>query len=107
MKLLYLFSALLCLNLSVAQNIKTINKGKVIPKNYNVSVPYKDMRGLVIVQAVIKDKTYDFLVDTGAMSAISQELSEEFGLRSNTELDVSDASDLRQNMKLVILPPVR
>ena len=77
MKILYLFSALLCLNVSVAQNIKTLNKGKVVQNNYNVTVPYKDISGLVIVQAVIKSKTYDFIVDTGAMSAISQQLYDE------------------------------
>lgn len=96
----------MCLNLSIAQNIKTINKGKVVQKNYNVSVPYKDIRGLVIVQAVIEGKTYDFLVDTGATSAISQKLCDELGLKSNTGLDVRDSSNLRQNMKLVTLPPV-
>jgi hypothetical protein len=107
MKILYLFAALLCLNLSVAQNIKTLNKGKVVQKNYNVSVPYKDIRGLVVVQVVIENKTYDFLVDTGAMSAISQELSDELGLKSNAGLDVRDSSNLRQNMKLITLPPLQ
>lgn len=107
MRLIYLLSALLCLNLSVAQNIKTLNKGKVVQKNYNVTVPYKDMNGLVIVQAVIKGKAYDFIVDTGAMSAISQELYDELGLKSDKGLDVDDSSDLRQNMKLVKLPPVQ
>lgn len=107
MKLLYLFSALLCLNLSVAQNIKTLNKGKVVQKNYNVTVPYKDISGLVIVQAVIKGKTYNFIVDTGAISAISHELYDEFGLKSDAGLDVSDSSNLLQNMKLVTLPPVQ
>ncbi|TPD67317.1 retropepsin-like aspartic protease [Flavobacterium microcysteis] len=108
MKLLYLFSALLCLNLSTAQTIKTLNKGKVVQKNYNVSVPYKDINGLVIVEAVIKGKTYNFIVDTGALSAISQELYNELGLQSdNNGLDVGDSSNLRQNMKLVTLPPVQ
>lgn len=107
MKLVYLLSALLCLNLSVAQNIKTLNKGTVTPKKYNTSVPYKDISGLVIVQAVIKGKTYDFIVDTGAMSAISQQLYDELGLKSNSGLDVEDSSDLRQNMKLVTLPSIQ
>jgi hypothetical protein len=107
MKLLYLFSALLCLNLSVAQNIKTLNKGKVVQKNYNVSVPYEDIKGLVIVQATIKGKTYNFIVDTGAMSAISQQLCDELGLKSDAGLDVSDSSNLSQNMKIVTLPPVQ
>lgn len=107
MKILYLFSALLCFNLSVAQNIKTLNKGKVVQKNYNVSVPYKDINGLIIVQAVIKGKTYDFIVDTGAISAISQQLYDELGLNSDAGLDVSDSSNLFQNMKHVTLPPVQ
>src|SRR6478735_9208191 len=92
MKIFYLLSALLCLNLSVAQTIKTFNKGKVVQKNYNVSVPYKDIRGLVIVQALINNKAYDFIVDTGAVTAISQELCDELGLKSNAGLDVSDSS---------------
>ncbi|MBC8644844.1 clan AA aspartic protease [Flavobacterium lindanitolerans] len=107
MKLLYLVSALLCLNLSTAQNIKTLNKGRVVQKNYNVSVPYQDINGLVIVEAVIKGKTYNFIVDTGALSAISQELYNELGLESVNGLDVGDSSNLRQNMKLVTLPPVQ
>jgi len=107
MKLLYLFSALLCLNLSTAQTIKTFNKGKVVQKNYNVSVPYKDINGLVIVETVIKGKTYNFIVDTGAMSVVSQQLYDELGLQSDTGLDVGDSSNLRQNMKRTMLPPVQ
>lgn len=107
MKLLYLISALLCLNLSTAQNIKTLNKGRVVQKNYNVSVPYQDINGLVIVEAVIKGKAYNFIVDTGALSAISQELYNELGLQSDNGLNVGDSSNLQQNMKLVTLPPVQ
>lgn len=107
MKLLYLFSALMCLNLSVAQKIKTFNKGKVVQKNYNVSVPYKDIKGLVIIQAVINGKTYNFIVDTGAMSAISQQLYNELGLKSDIGIDVGDSSNLSQKMKLTTLPPVQ
>ncbi|WP_447637297.1 retropepsin-like aspartic protease [Flavobacterium microcysteis] len=107
MKLLYLFSALLCLNLSTAQTIKTFNKGKVVQKNYNVSVPYEDINGLVIIQTVIKGKTYNFIVDTGAMSVVSQQLFDELGLQSDTGLDVGDSSNLRQNMKRTMLPPVQ
>lgn len=107
MKLLYLFFALLCLNLSTAQTIKTFNKGKVVQKNYNVSVPYKDINGLVIVEVSIKGKTYNFIVDTGAMSLISQQLYDELGLQSDSGLDVSDSSNLSQNMKRTTLPPVQ
>lgn len=107
MKFLYLLSALLCLNFAVAQKIESFNKGKVIQKNYNVSVPYRDIRGLVIVQAVIKGKTYDFILDTGALSAISQELGDALGLKSDTGTDVSDSSNLIRSMKRVTLPPVQ
>ncbi len=107
MKLFYLFAAILFLNLSTAQNIKTTNKGKVIQKDYNITVPYKDIRGLAVVETVIRGKTYKFLVDTGALSAISQELYEELGLKSDAELDVRDSSSLLQKMKHVTLPPVQ
>lgn len=107
MKILYLFSALLCLNLSVAQNSKTFNTGKVVQKNYNVTVPYKDIRGLIIVEAAIKGKTYNFIVDTGALSAISQELYNDLELQSDTGIDIRDSSNLHQDMKLVTLPPVQ
>ncbi len=107
MKFLYIFTALFCLNISVAQNIKTLNKGKVIQKNYNVSVPYKDVSGLIIIEVLINGNAYDFIVDTGAVSAISQKLYNELGLNSNAGLDIGDSSNLRQNMKLVTLPPVK
>lgn len=106
MKFLYIVSAFLCLTLSRAQNITTFNKGKVNPKNYNTTIPYKDIRGLVIAEVVIKGKTYNFIVDTGAMSAISGELYEELRLQSGSEINVSDSSNLSQGMKVVTLPPV-
>ncbi|RYJ45455.1 retropepsin-like aspartic protease [Flavobacterium beibuense] len=106
MKFLYLFLAFFCLNLSVAQNIKTLNTGKVIQKNYNTNVPYKDIKGLMVVEVIIKGKTYNFIVDTGAISAISQQLYDELGLKSSSELNVSDSSNLKQPMKLTTLPPV-
>ncbi|PZR02314.1 MAG: hypothetical protein DI539_27740 [Flavobacterium psychrophilum] len=104
MKLIYLFTALLCLNLSSAQNIKTFNKGKVVQKNYNVTVPYKDIKGLIIVQAVIKGKSYNFIVDTGAGSVISKQLADELGLKSDNGIEVSDSSNLSKNMEVVTLP---
>jgi len=106
MKLLYLFSALFFLNIAAPQNIQTLNKGKVVQKDYNVSVPYNNVNGLIIVKVIIKGKTYNFIVDTGAMSAISQELYNELGLKSEAGVNVNDSSNLSQNMKLVTLPPV-
>ncbi|MEE1896712.1 retropepsin-like aspartic protease [Flavobacterium rakeshii] len=107
MKFLYPFLVLFCLNTSVAQNIKTLNKGKVIQKNYNTNVPYKDIKGLIVVEVIIKGKTYNFIVDTGAISLISPQLYEELGLKSSSEVNVSDSSDLNQQMKLTTLPPVQ
>ncbi|KOS06712.1 hypothetical protein AM493_12230 [Flavobacterium akiainvivens] len=107
MKLLYFLSTLLCFNVAVAQKIKTLNKGKVVQKNYNTTVPYTDINGLIITQATIGGKAYNFIVDTGAMSVISRELYEALGLQTPDSIRISDSSNLKQHMKLVTLPPVQ
>lgn len=107
MRSLYFFIALLCYSSFYGQKIKTMNKGSVNAKNYSVTIPYKDIRGLVIVEGIINGKTYNFMLDTGALTAISPRLYKELNLPSETNLDVDDSSDIRENMKVVTMPAIQ
>jgi|GEM_PF-290404 len=106
MKSFYLFIALLCITPFYGQKIKTMNKGKVDAKNYSVTIPYQDIRGLVIVEGVINGKTYKFILDTGAVTAISPKLYSELNLPSVGNINVDDSSDIRENMKVVTMPAI-
>ncbi len=106
MRSLYFFIALLCYSPFYGQKIKTMNKGRVNAKNYSVTIPYKDVMGLVIVEGTINGKTYNFILDTGALTAISPRLYKELNLSSETNLDVDDSSNIRENMKVVTMPSI-
>ena len=72
-------TALLCLasTFSFAQGSITLNAGGTSQKNYYSEIDYDDSQSSPIVKVVLGNKTYRFLMDTGAPNLISKALLKE------------------------------
>ena len=106
MKYIYFLTAFLLLSPLYGQKIRTMNKGRAAAKNYAVTIPYKDIRGLAITEVIINGKIYTFMVDTGAVTAISPQLYEELQLSSAANLEITDSGNLARSMKVVTMPDI-
>ena len=86
-----------------AQNIN-FNQGSIKQKNYLQKIPYENVNGLIVVPVDINGKTYNFVIDTGASLAISDKLYKELNLQIINQVDITDASGRKKEMKLISLP---
>ena len=100
------FRIILCLfvvQISFGQNI-SFNKGEVITKNYYSEIQYEFVKGKIIIPVIIKGKTYQFLLDTGAPNLISSDLKNTLDKTKLKSISVKDANNNRRRMDLVTLP---
>lgn len=61
---------------------KMLKSGTVENKDFKITIPFEYRNGLMIIQATIKDKEYDFILDTGASNVLTTELYKELGLEA-------------------------
>ena len=88
---------------SFAQNLD-LNKGKTQEQSYYTEIKFEYTNGKIIIPILIKDKTYHFLLDTGAPNLITKKLVEILNPKRLQEIKVSDANDNKSLMNLVELP---
>jgi len=60
--------------------------------------------GVPIVKVKIKDKFYNFLLDTGAPTIVSHEIYREFGLKHKSNLIIDDSQNSSEKHFLTIVP---
>ncbi len=61
---------------------KLLKTGQVAQETFTVTVPFEYRQGLIILKVDINNKTYDFILDTGASNVLSKELYNELGLKA-------------------------
>lgn len=100
MKIFYLFISLLFFNLSHAQQVTNLNHEKTDVKNYFTTISYSEIKGKIIMQAELNGKTYNFIFDTGAPTAISQRIVEELNLGAIGDVEMRDQSAILDSVKV-------
>ena len=103
MKLLFTLITFLSLNTFYAQDYKGLSQGQAAQKNYLTTVPYTLTRDKIIVQASINNKTYNFLFDTGAPTALTAAVAKELGLTAMRNLEIKDANNVADSLPVVTL----
>lgn len=108
MRFLQIFFLLfLCNPLSAQISPLTANQGTASEKEYLSTIPYKELKGKMIVQATINGKTYHFVLDTGAPMVLSKRLSSELNLPVQSKMEIIDQSGLKDSMEVVSLPRIK
>jgi predicted aspartyl protease len=90
---------------SFAQNID-LNKGNTKEESYYTEMQFEYVNGKIIIPILINEKTYRFLLDTGAPNLITKKLAETLKQKSLQEIKVSDANDNKSSMNFVELPNI-
>lgn len=80
------------------QSIK--DNAKIIQKNYFEEVDFEILYGKIIVPVTIDDKTYRFILDTGAPNLISEKVAKEVNLTNVQVISVKDANNSVENLSL-------
>ena len=93
------FCFLLIFN-AFAQNL---NHGKV-KADYYAEIPFKWIKGKIIIPVEINNKTYSFLLDTGAPNIISKKIAKSIQAKHLKSIVVKDATGKKDSMNIVEIP---
>jgi predicted aspartyl protease len=83
------------------------NQGSINLREYYEVIPYQTEIGKIIIPVNINDKTYRFLLDTGAPNLFSPELLKELNIKEGDSINVNDANNQDQKMKFVVVPQLK
>lgn len=85
------------------QNSLSANQGYVEPQKYLTMIPYKQVKGKLIVEVIINNKIRKFILDTGASTVISENLYKEINPKLLGRVEVIDQSGLKDTLNVVSL----
>jgi len=83
------------------------DKGKIISKNYFEEIAFEVVHEKIIVPITIENKTYRFMLDTGAPNLISEEVAKEVGLKNIKTISVKDANNNVGDLKIGTLNTIQ
>lgn len=105
MNKIYVLLLIVLSSFSYAQNID-LNKGNTQEDSYYTEIQFEYVNGKIIIPILINEKTYRFLLDTGAPNLITKKLAETLKLKGLQEIKVSDANYNKSSMNFVELPNI-
>ena len=104
---IYLITFILLSSCSVNKAVKYLKEGKTAEENYKVTLPFEIKNGYIIVQANIKNKDYNFILDTGTPSLVSKKLAEKLNLKVIDSVKASDVFNQKQANKYTRIETVK
>ncbi len=97
----------LVLNFACNSTKKLYNSGHVIIENKTELIDIEMIKNLAFCNVQINNKTYRFLLDTGAPTLISEEIFRELNLEVAFCGSVGDSQNNRRRQKFAILPQIK
>lgn len=91
---------------SFTQNIN-FNQGSVNSKEYFEVIQYEFVLGKIVIPVTINQKTYKFILDTGAPNIFSNTVLKENNLIVGDSINISDANNLNEAMKSAMVPQLK
>lgn len=98
---LFCLVGLLTTSASYAQTTSPFFGGTITSRHYLTRVTYDTVAGKVLVPVVIRGKTYRFIVDTGAPTAISERLFNTLRPSVIRKLHITDANNASDSLSIV------
>lgn len=102
-----LFCLLLNTSFLYGQNVINANQGYVVQEKYLTTIPYEEVKGKIIVEVVINSKKRKFILDTGAVTVISEKLHNELNANSLGQMKIVDQSGLESQLNVVSMPEIK
>lgn len=86
---------------------KLFSEGKILQTDFDINIPFSFEQNLPFVIIKINDKSYKFLLDTGAPTVISEELFADLKLKPRFENILRDSQGNSQKEKFVSIPEMQ
>lgn len=83
------------------------DQGKINQKNYYEEISFEIVNDKIILPVVINNKTFKFLLDTGAPNVISKRVLEEINTQNIKKIKVSDANNQIDEMEMVAIESMK
>lgn len=83
------------------------DQGKINQKNYYEEISFELVNDKIILPVVINNKTFKFLLDTGAPNVISKRVLEEINVQNSKKINVSDANNQNDEMEMVAIESMK
>lgn len=77
------------------------DQGKINQKNYYEEISFELVNNKIMLPVIINNKTYQFLLDTGAPNVISKRVLNELNIQNSLKINVSDANNKSDTMEMV------
>ncbi|WP_417888188.1 retropepsin-like aspartic protease [Zunongwangia sp.] len=95
---IYILTFIIVNSCAVSKAEKYLREGKTIQENYKIIVPFEIINGFIFIKPKIKNKDYNFILDTGASNAVSKELSKSLNLKV---IDSEKIGDIYNRYKII------
>ncbi|WP_407556245.1 aspartyl protease family protein [Winogradskyella sp. 4-2091] len=110
MKLHQLFYAvliLLTLSNCAGSNIDNVLKqGDVVQENFKTTIPFTYVNGWMVLEVEIRDKAYNFILDTGSSNIVTTEFAEALNLKVLGAEDIEDVNDTKNSTEYATIDNV-
>lgn len=83
------------------------DQGKINQKNYYEEISFELVNDKIILPVVINNKTFKFLLDTGAPNVISKTVLAEINVQNSRKINVSDANNQSDKMEMVAIESMK
>lgn len=83
------------------------DQGKINQKNYYEEISFELVNDKIMLPVVINNKTFTFLLDTGAPNLISKRVLEEINVQNIKKINVSDANNQSDEMEMVAIESIK
>ena len=101
---MYKILLVLSINITIAQNISTLNVGHVKEKNYHHTFDFENIKDKIIIDVLINNKIRKFILDTGAPTSISKKIATELNYKVIDSLLMGDANSKTGYLNVVQIP---
>ncbi len=85
----------------------SLNQGRISPNKYFQELPFEFLKGQIIITVSINGDNYRFSLDTGAPTSISDELYKTLNPSNIGTIEVSDANNEKDSLKVAILKSIK
>lgn len=89
-----------------AQQVISANQGYVATKDYLRTIPYYNINNKVIIKVSLEGISYDFLLDTGAPTSISERVYSAITTNELGKINLMDISGISDSVTVVSVPEI-
>jgi len=78
---------------------KILKQGDVLQESYKTTIPFTYVDGWIVLEVEIKNKIYNFILDTGSSNLLTKELANELNVEILGNAEIDDLNDEISNTK--------